>query len=189
MRNSVSRLMVVLLAGTLILQQGGTGRTYAGPPIGVTGDRYPRWSPTGERIAFVSDRDAKPEIYIINADGKDVRRLTTSPPGVSSSSPAWSPDGRRIAYVSGVSLDSRVFVMNADGSDQRLLVSGRSWRPAWSPDGRKIAFISEETSGVSAIAAEGGQQVNISSGALTGRDALVDAASWSPDGKRLAFAT
>ena len=190
MRNSASRLMVVLLAGTLILQQGGTGRTYAGPPIGVTGDRYPRWSPTGERIAFVSDRDAKPEIYIINADGKDVRRLTTSPPGVSSSSPAWSPDGRRIAYVSGVSLDSRVFVMNADGSDQRLLVSGRSWRPAWSPDGRKIAFESEPigSSGASVITAEGGQQVNIASGVTMGRD-IVETPSWSPDGKRLAFAT
>ena len=79
--------------------------------------------------------------------------------------------------------------MNADGSGQRLLVPGRSSGPAWSPDGRKIAFLSDETSGVSVIAAEGGQQVNISSGALTGRDALVDAASWSPDGKRLAFAT
>ena len=161
----------------------------AGPPIGVTGDRYPRWSPTGERIAFVSDRDAKPEIYTVSADGKDLRRLTTSPPGLSSSSPAWSPDGRFIAFDFGLYVDSRVFVMNADGSGQRLLVPGRSSGPAWSPDGRKIAFLSEETSGVSVIAAEGGQQVNISPGALTGRDALVDAASWSPDGKRLAFAT
>src|SRR5437660_11237850 len=154
MRNSVSRLMVVLLAGTLILQQGGTGRTYAGPPIGVTGDRYPRWSPTSERIAFVSDRDAKPEIYIIDADGKNVRRLTTSPPGVSSTAPAWSPDGRLIAFVFGLASDTHIFVMNADGTGQRLLVSGRSSGPAWSPDGRKIAFLSDETSGVSVIAPE-----------------------------------
>jgi len=178
-----------LLAGSLIVQPGGAGQAQAGPPIGVTGDRYPRWSPTGERIAFVSDRDAKPEIYIIDADGKGVRRLTTSPPGVSSSSPAWSPDGRLIAFVFGLASDTHIFVMNVDGTDQRLLVSGRSSGPAWSPDGRKIAFLSDETSGVSVIAPEGGQQVNISSGALTGRDALVDAASWSPDGKRLAFAT
>ena len=50
------------------------------------------------QIAFVSDRDGNSEIYVMDANGKNQRRLTNNP--ASDYSPSWSPDGKRIAFVS-----------------------------------------------------------------------------------------
>ena len=49
------------------------------------------------QIAFVSDRDWNLEIYVMDADGDNLRRLTNSPLG--ETEPSWSPDGERIAFV------------------------------------------------------------------------------------------
>ncbi|HEX2715810.1 MAG TPA: hypothetical protein VHM88_26805 [Candidatus Acidoferrales bacterium] len=189
MRSAILRLGVIaLLAGILLLHQGGTGRAQTETEVfGLLGDTAPVWSPAGELIAFVSTRDVKAEIYVMNATGGDLHRLTTSPPGKGSAMPAWSPDSRRIAFVTGMMGANQISVMSADGSGARLLVSG-GWnvKPAWSPDGRSIAFISNSTGsfGVRVIAAEGGQPLDIVSGAH-----LLFGFSWSPDSKRLAFAT
>jgi Tol biopolymer transport system component len=59
-------------------------------------DIDPAWSPDGKRIAFASNRDGAYEIYVMNADGGNRRRLTRTPRRKSSDSPDWSPDGRRI---------------------------------------------------------------------------------------------
>ena len=77
-------------------------------------DFAPAWSPDGTRIAFTSYRDGNHEIYVMDADGRNVIRLTNN----SGWSPAWSPDGARIAFVSlgeGI-FDFGIYVMNADGS-------------------------------------------------------------------------
>lgn len=52
-------------------------------------DAGPTWSPDGKRIAFVSDRDGNPEIYVMAAEGSDVRRLTNNP--AVDASPSWWP--------------------------------------------------------------------------------------------------
>ena len=65
------------------------------------GDDYsPCWSPDGKHLAFVSDRDGGPQIWIIPADGGEARRVTDIPTGVSG--PLWTPDGRSIAFTSSV---------------------------------------------------------------------------------------
>jgi Tol biopolymer transport system component len=60
-------------------------------------DFLPRWSPTGRRIAFVSDRDGDDEIYVMRADGGGVRQLTHN--RCPDFTPAWSPDGRKLAFA------------------------------------------------------------------------------------------
>ena len=74
------------------------------------------------RILFGSDRDGTPEIYVMDADGANLVRLTTDAwvqilPVTEVTSLAWSPDGTKIAFIANRGGDRRIFVMNADGTD------------------------------------------------------------------------
>jgi dipeptidyl aminopeptidase/acylaminoacyl peptidase len=90
------------------------------------------WSPDGSQLAFVSDSDDGDgyEIYVVEADGSSVRRLTHE--NHYNSSPAWSPDGNWMAFVD----DSTIYVMDIEGSDVYRLTD-EHWNddPTWSPDG------------------------------------------------------
>lgn len=61
-------------------------------------DLLPAWSPDGRSIAFVSTRDGNPEIYVMDSDGQNQRRLTFNPTG--DWRPAWLPDSRRLLFTS-----------------------------------------------------------------------------------------
>lgn len=63
-------------------------------------DFSPRFSPGGERLAFVSTRNEKPQIFLIPLDGGEARQLTHAPFGATT--PVWSPDGRYLAYLSPI---------------------------------------------------------------------------------------
>lgn len=58
----------------------------------------PKWSPTGDLIAFYSNRDGDFDVYTIRADGGDLRRLTNHPGR--DGGPSWAPDGRSLVFVS-----------------------------------------------------------------------------------------
>src|SRR5262245_3660417 len=82
---------------------------------------FPQWSHDGKRIAFTSDRDDDPEIYVMNADGTNPIRLTTAKGR--DAHPYFSKDGKRILFQSprANGSDTNIYIMNADGSDQRQL--------------------------------------------------------------------
>src|SRR4051794_38477093 len=104
--------------------------------------------PASARIAFVSERDGEPEIYVMNDDGSSARDLTGNPASPDLA-PAWSPDAKRIVFQRGFGSDADLWVMDADGSDQKALVGSTAAdkQPSWSPDGRQIAFVSDRVNG------------------------------------------
>ena len=125
-------------------------------PLGFDrgGNGQPAWSPDGTKIAFVSDWrafDFLYDLYVMSADGSDVRLLLGgpffSPELTYYFQPAWSPDGGTIALTvcpyawDNCFPDSTVALVNADGSGLRSIASAGGYaRPSWSPDGTIIAF-------------------------------------------------
>lgn len=104
----------------------------------------PTWNPSGNQLAFTSDRAGTPQIYLMETDGSNVRRLTLD--GTYNASPSWSPDGSMLAYVSRMDGRFNLFVYKlAEGKAYQVTRGVESSEsPAWSPDGRWIAFASDQ---------------------------------------------
>lgn len=98
----------------------------------ATHDWDAAWSPDDQKLVFVSSRDGKPGIYVMDTDGSDIRAVTR---GGYDLSPSWSPDGQQIAYSSGTRGNMRLYAVNADGSNRHLItnIEGDSHAPVWRP--------------------------------------------------------
>ena len=94
------------------------------------------------QIAFVSEREGTRQIYVMDADGGNLRNLTNN--DFHNWDPSWSPNGKRIAFTSRRAGDLEIYVMDTNGSNQRNLTNQRAFDflPSWSPDGERIAFVS-----------------------------------------------
>lgn len=137
------------------------------------------------KIAFISTRDGNGEIYVMNGDGTNQRRLTHNDGGDGPFS--WSPDGSKICYVSEQPSFVGIYVMDADGAHQKLLTQIRDnevTKPVWSPDGRKIAFsaYAEGSYEINVMNADGTNLANVTRSTWDDLDP-----TWSPDGSRIAF--
>ena len=171
----------------------------------------PAIAPDG-RIAFVSTREGRPDVYVMDADGSDVRRLTNSPFSVTGRAEdedrvsccdfgdtqvAWAPSGRRLVfdatnwYVPPVCMRNCVtwntYSIGDDGSGLSL-VAPDARAPAWSPSGRSVAHVG----GVNPF----GIATDVAIRRLDGsRVRFVDARNpvsylgpaWSPRGNEIAF--
>lgn len=103
-------------------------------------DGGPKWSPTGERIIFNSDRDGAPgdwDLYLMDADGSNVRRVFEKE--AVRTVPTWSPDGKQIAYNRWEQGKFYIYIAPIDGKKEERIALGS--QPVWSPDGTEIAFI------------------------------------------------
>ena len=148
------------------------------------------------QIAFTSDRDGHQQIYVMDADGKNQRRLSNDL--FLNWDPSWSPDGKRVAFTSTEAKDTerkrpQIYVMDADGKNRRRLsnrfIKDAEWEPSWSLDGKRIAYTSSGAMDIAGghwriyvIDADGKNRQRLSN------DAVDDwQPSWSPDGERIAF--
>ncbi len=144
----------------------------------------PAWTANGERLAFMSERDGNPEIYVMNRDGTGQTRLTVNPAW--DTDPTWSPDGSRIAFTSTRDGNPEIYVMNSDGTGQsRLTVDPAIDQQAdWSPTGSRIAFesIRDGNFELYAMNEDGSGQTR-----LTFSPGGSQEVSWSPDGIQIAY--
>jgi Tol biopolymer transport system component len=180
-------------------------------------DSSPTWSPDGSKIAFVSSRLIDYEttrtfnygIYVMNADGSDLVRLTYHDNNVGFLD--WSPDGNKIAYITrkldGEGLDEvnevdklygwkgiEIMVIDSDGSNGIRLTNNNSEdvHPSWSPDGSKIVFNSDRDGDLE-FERDNNQEIYVMNAdgsnviRLTDNDYLDGGPKWSPDGSKIAF--
>ena len=156
-------------------------------------DKQPVWSPERCRIAFVrfsGTGKGEDDIYVMSADGKTIRRLTTDPGR--DTFPDWSPDGKQLSFISDRDGSRDLFVIDANGENQRQLTNQQllprtskgyvQWQQ-WSPDGQEIAFTYNP-------GADQGTSIYIIQPDGSGLRQLVDRAAepaWSPDGQKIYF--
>jgi Tol biopolymer transport system component len=155
-------------------------------PAGYADIRSFAWSPSGTRIASsaIQAGDSDPELFVMNAAGGGVRRLTNN--YLPDFGPSWSPNGRFIAFTSIRTGLSQIYRMRADGSGQRRLTNafGNCDSPAWSPRGTLIAFHCAMANEKVLVMLPDGTHIRT----LLRRSSTIDGnPSWSPDGSLIAF--
>ena len=214
---SILALVLAIAAGLLLATACGDGdgsgdsTPEATAPVAATATSEviaPTEEPTepaaAERIAFTSDRDGNDEIYVMNADGSGVTRVTDNP--AADSEPTWSPDGTKIAFTTNRDdpdpstcadsfpfCETQIYVMDADGSNQTRIsnIPGeQAASPAWSHDGSRIAFaaIREGIGSISTMNPDGSGVTRVTDNPP---ESIIESdfnPAWSPDDLQLVFA-
>jgi TolB protein len=147
----------------------------------------PAWSPDGNQIAFMSSQNGDPEIYLADANGGGLKRITFAA-GVSTS-PAWNPKtGKQIVFVSDRGGEPVLYLANSDGTDvQKLDMPDMGYvvDPSWSPNGQLLAFSWRRPSGNFDIYIM--DIVNRQLVELTRDQGRNERPSWAPDGRHIVF--
>jgi TolB protein len=152
------------------------------------GASLPVFSPDGRQIVFhgTAEGASAPDLFVINVDGSNLRRLTTHPD--SDTTPTWSPSGTQIAFTSDRTGRPQIYLMNADGTGgaQRLPIpDAEADRATWAPSPfNEIAYSARNGPGydikVHDLATRQSRQITFSEGSN-------ESPAYSPSGRHLAF--
>lgn len=150
-------------------------------PIGLV------WSPDGTKLAFHNKIGDNVDIYVVGADGKNLKRLTDHE--AEDSNPDWHPSGQKLAFQSMRDGNFEIYTMTAAGQviDNLTNDPGNDITPAWSADARKIAFSGKrgKTLGdVFVMDSDGANPQNITNTRSKDLDPR-----WAPDGRQFLFTT
>lgn len=142
-------------------------------------DYKPAWSPDGTKIAFVSERDNNPEIYVMNADGTAQARLTNN--AVKDTFPVWSSDNKLIAFISNRADKAEIYTMNADGTAQTRVTHEGVLELAltWSTDEQLIAYVSMTDGKIYVIKPDGTGRISYIDFAIPDKTVL----QYDPEGR------
>jgi Tol biopolymer transport system component len=179
-----------------VMKPDGSGVKKLTDSKGVSGDAA--WSPNGSMIAFEADRGSLKgfsAIYVMQANGRKLKRVTNPRPPLGDYKPRFSPDGTHLVFsrARGTAhhAAAAIFTVRLDGRDLRRLTSFalHAEDSDWSPDGKQIvveAYPNPHAYGdIYVIAATGGSPVNLTRNPA-GESGSADPA-WSPDGSKILF--
>jgi len=153
-------------------------------------NQSPAWAADGSKVAFSSARSGDPEIWVADASGGNLRKLTSfRGPDVS---PTWNPrTNAQLAWVSGRTGLPQIYIMDQDGANiQRMTDGGYAISPSWSPSGDMLTFSWNRKYGPGA---PGGQDIYVMDIAskrwmqLTHDAGSNDFPCWAPDGRHIVF--
>ena len=154
------------------------------------GNFSPAWSPDGMRLALSSSRAGGSEIYVCDANGANLRRMTSGKgPDVS---PVWNrKTGAQIAFVSGSTGLPQVYTMEADGTNQqRMTDQGYAVSPNWAPNGQFLTLAWTRKYGPGEPGSSDIYLMDIASKQwvqLTHDGGHNDFPWWAPDGRHIVF--
>lgn len=135
MRAADGSLVYALMRSHISIARLNLGNAPVRIVHGVASDRVPRPDPSGNRIAFVSQRTGAPELWLAAADGTNAQALTTLR-GVADV-PAWSPSGNRLAFLGSCGPGQRIGLCTVrdDGSHLQPLAADAAGygAPTWHP--------------------------------------------------------
>jgi TolB protein len=139
----------------------------------------PAVSPDGTQVAMILSKDGWTDLYVCNADGTNLKRLTKSPQD--ESSPCWSPDSKYICFAAKEKEHRALCKISASGGAiQTIPTSGvpSPSEPDWSPDGKWIAFTVQyrDSFQICVVPAAGGPATPL----VEGEDP-----SWAPNSRTL----
>ncbi len=155
-------------------------------------DKDPRWSPDRRKISWMRGEVYKEgttgvpgEIYVMDADGTDRRRVTDSE--LPNFDPDWSPDSTKLVFERGFLEESDIVTVDADGSGERRLThdDGVDIDPVWSPNGRWITWSSDYA--IRKMRADGTDKQKLTGARQAERRASDAAPRWSPAGNAILF--
>ena len=180
--------------------------------------RYPRWSPAGDRLAFLADTAGQSQIFVLENDGGEAAQITHTPTGVQAFE--WSPDGKTIAYISPDEAPARekyddafeveandyliqagthpshIWTIGSSGGTATRLTSGH-WSVsgnnlAWTPASDRIVFVSQPSSGTRDSDKRSMESIRAGGGNPVAVEGIGDRRCWqasfSPDGRWLEIA-
>jgi len=154
-------------------------------------DAQPAFDPSGDRVAFASNRAGQWDIWVVDANGKNPIQITNSP--APELHPSWSPDGRSLVYCRLTSSENRgeLWVVDLENPGMKRFI-GEGLFPDWSPKGDKIAYqrARERGSGwfsIWTLDFRNGDVLYPSEIASSPVAAYI-CPTWSADGEQLAFA-
>jgi len=161
-------------------------------PAGIAGgsNQSPAWSADGAHIAFSSSRSGDSEIWLADASGGNLHRLTDfKGPNVA---PTFNPrTNAQIAWAGGRTGEPQIYVMDIDGAGvQRLTDGGYAVSPSWAPNGALLTFSWNRKYGPGD---PGGQDIYVMDIAsmrwlqVTHEAGTNDYPSWAPDGRHIVF--
>jgi tricorn protease len=150
-------------------------------------DKWPRWSPDGSKIVYISDATGEEELYLVGQEGKGEARQLTKNGNAMRYLPIWSPDGERIAFSDK---NGKIYVVEVESGRITEVADSKAGQVTdytWAPDGGHLAFSLPDPTGLRSVytwSRDGGDLRRVTGPSFNEFEPV-----WDPEGKYLYYLT